>query len=62
MLLLRILLGYKHLLGRSKNPETAYDYPGRRWFEFPASENGEEYRKVLCIIILSALRMGQLEI
>ena len=28
------------------NPETAYDYPGRRWFEFP---NGEEtsYRKIL---------------
>jgi hypothetical protein len=29
------------------NPETAYDSPGRRWFEFPASDNGEEYRKVL---------------
>jgi len=29
------------------NPETAYDSPGRRWFEFPASDNGVEYRKVL---------------
>ena len=22
------------------NPQTAYDSPGRRWFEFPASDNG----------------------
>lgn len=29
------------------NPETAYDSPGKRWFQFPESDNGEEYRKVL---------------
>jgi hypothetical protein len=29
------------------NPNTAYDSPGRRWFEFPASDNGTEYQKIL---------------
>ncbi|MGA1374894.1 MAG: hypothetical protein ACO3YQ_08825, partial [Flavobacteriales bacterium] len=29
------------------NPATAYDSPGRRWFEFPDSDNGTSYRKVL---------------
>ncbi len=29
------------------NPNTAYDSPGRRWFEFPASDNGVEYQKIL---------------
>jgi hypothetical protein len=29
------------------NPNTAYDSPGRRWFEFPASDNGLEYQKIL---------------
>ena len=40
------------------NPETAYDYPGRRWFEFPASENGEEYRKVLMYYNLKCFEDG----
>jgi hypothetical protein len=29
------------------NPNTAYDSPGRRWFNFPASDNGVEYQKIL---------------
>ena len=29
------------------NPATAYDSPGRRWFDFPAADNGQSYRKVL---------------
>ena len=29
------------------NPATAYDSPGRRWFTFPAADNGQSYRKVL---------------
>lgn len=29
------------------NPATPYDSPGRRWFEFPDSDNGTSYRKVL---------------
>jgi hypothetical protein len=29
------------------NPATPYDSPGRRWFDFPDSDNGTSYRKVL---------------
>lgn len=29
------------------NPNAAYDSPGRRWFEFPSSDNGVEYQKIL---------------
>ena len=29
------------------NPATAYDSPGRRWFEFPASDNGVQYGKAV---------------
>lgn len=29
------------------NPATAYDSPGKRWFQFPSSDSGVEYRKVL---------------
>ena len=29
------------------NPQTAYDSPGRRWFDFPASNNGKTYQKIL---------------
>ena len=28
------------------NPETAYDSPGRRWFQFPSGED-TSYRKIL---------------
>ena len=40
------------------NPETSYDSPGRRWFEFPASDNGEEYRKVLMYYNLKCFEDG----
>ena len=40
------------------NPETAYESPGRRWFEFPASDNGEEYRKVLLYYNLKCFEDG----
>ncbi|MDZ4750622.1 MAG: LamG-like jellyroll fold domain-containing protein [Flavobacteriales bacterium] len=29
------------------NPNSAYDSPGRRWFDFPSSDNGLEYQKIL---------------
>ncbi|RPG81687.1 MAG: hypothetical protein CBC74_001175 [Crocinitomicaceae bacterium TMED114] len=40
------------------NPETAYDSPGRRWFEFPASDNGVEYGKVLMEYTLKCFEDG----
>ncbi len=40
------------------NPQTAYDSPGRRWFEFPASDNGVEYRKVLMYYNLKCFEDG----
>ena len=40
------------------NPETNYDSPGRRWFDFPASDNGEEYRKVLMYHKLKCFDQG----
>lgn len=29
------------------NPNAAYDSPGRSWFQFPPSDNGLEYQKIL---------------
>ena len=40
------------------NPATAYDSPGRRWFEFPASDNGVEYGKVLMEYTLKCFEDG----
>ncbi len=40
------------------NPETAYDSPGRRWFEFPASDNGQSYSKVLMYHTLKCFEQG----
>ena len=40
------------------NPETAYDSPGRRWFPFPASDNGIEYGKVLMEYTLKCFEDG----
>ena len=40
------------------NPETAYESPGKRWFEFPASDNGVEYRKVLMYYNLKCFEDG----
>ena len=40
------------------NSETNYDSPGRRWFDFPASDNGEEYRKVLMYHNLKCFDQG----
>ena len=40
------------------NPETNYDSPGRRWFDFPATENGEAYRKVLMYHKLKCFDQG----
>jgi hypothetical protein len=30
------------------NPNTAYDSPGRRWFQFPA-DNGQQDQKILML-------------
>jgi hypothetical protein len=40
------------------NPETAYDSPGRRWFNFPPSDNGVEYGKVLMEYTLKCFEDG----
>ncbi|MBK13053.1 MAG: hypothetical protein CL849_05920 [Crocinitomicaceae bacterium] len=40
------------------NPQTAYDSPGRRWFQFPASENGVEYGKVVMEYTLKCFEDG----
>ena len=40
------------------NPETAYESPGKRWFEFPASDNGVDYRKVLMYYKLKCFEDG----
>lgn len=40
------------------NPNTAYDSPGRRWFEFPASDNGIEYQKILMYYNLRCFSQG----
>ena len=40
------------------NPATAYDSPGRRWFEFPASDNGQSYSKVLMYHTLKCFEDG----
>lgn len=40
------------------NPATAYDSPGRRWFQFPASNNGVNYQKVLMYHTLKCFSDG----
>lgn len=40
------------------NPATAYDSPGRRWFQFPASDNGVNYQKVLMYHTLKCFSDG----
>jgi len=40
------------------NPETNYDSPGRRWFQFPESDNDVEYRKVLMYHKLKCFDQG----
>ncbi|MDA0912357.1 MAG: peptide-N-glycosidase F-related protein [Bacteroidetes bacterium] len=40
------------------NPQTAYDSPGRRWFEFPSSSNDSVYQKVLMYYNLKCFEDG----
>ena len=40
------------------NPATGYDSPGRRWFQFPASNNGVNYQKVLMYHTLKCFSDG----
>lgn len=40
------------------NPLTDYDSPGRRWFEFPASDNGVQYQKILMLHTLKCFEDG----
>ncbi|MFM9985890.1 MAG: T9SS type A sorting domain-containing protein [Flavobacteriales bacterium] len=40
------------------NPNTAYDSPGRRWFEFPAADNGVDYQKILLYYNLKCFEDG----
>ena len=40
------------------NPATAYDSPGRRWFDFPPSNNGVEYQKILMYYNLKCFEDG----
>lgn len=40
------------------NPETAYDSPGRRWFDFPASDNDSSYQKILMYYNLKCFEDG----
>ena len=39
------------------NPNTAYDSPGRRWFQFPA-DNGQQYQKILMLYNLKYFTNG----
>lgn len=40
------------------NPATAYDSPGRRWFNFPASDNDTSYQKILMYHTLKCFEDG----
>jgi len=40
------------------NPQTAYDSPGRRWFDFPSSDNDSTYQKVLMYYTLKCFEDG----
>lgn len=40
------------------NPAAAYDSPGRRWFDFPPSNNGTEYQKILMYYNLKCFEDG----
>ncbi len=40
------------------NPAAAYDSPGRRWFNFPPSNNGVEYQKILMYYNLKCFEDG----
>jgi hypothetical protein len=39
------------------NPNTAYDSPGRRWFQFPA-DDGQQYQKILMLYNLKCFSDG----
>lgn len=40
------------------NPSTAYDSPGRRWFQFPNSDNDTSYQKILMYYNLKCFEQG----
>ncbi len=40
------------------NPANAYDSPGRRWFNFPPSNNGVDYQKILMYYNLKCFEDG----
>lgn len=40
------------------NPLTAYDSPGRRWFQFPSSDQGTHYQKILMYHTLKCFEDG----
>lgn len=40
------------------NPATAYDSPGRRWFDFPSSSNNSSYQKILMYHTLKCFEDG----
>ncbi len=40
------------------NPETAYDSPGRKWFDFPANDNDSSYQKILMYYNLKCFEDG----
>lgn len=40
------------------NPAAAYDSPGRRWFNFPQSNNGVDYQKILMYYNLKCFEDG----
>ena len=40
------------------NPLSAYDNPGRRWFDFPSSDDGTHYQKILMYHTLKCFEDG----
>jgi hypothetical protein len=40
------------------NPATSYDSPGRRWFDFPTSDNDSVYQKILMYYTLKCFEDG----
>ncbi|MFN0032118.1 MAG: T9SS type A sorting domain-containing protein, partial [Flavobacteriales bacterium] len=40
------------------NPTTAYESPGRRWFNFPPADNGVDYQKILMYYNLKCFEDG----
>lgn len=51
-----IIQTYTH--AAQNNPNTAYDSPGRRWFDFPPSDNGVKYQKILMYYNLKCFSNG----